>query len=190
MVQRCYLIRSKLSFLSDDPTPSRACRSCRHNQLLSEFHSVSSQNNVTLFFSALSGNVKGVKLLDWTDDMPKEFYEAMRALAEAMLHTHPHMGAPTTLTTDASDEAMGVVLQQRIQRERCYWPFSVHSCVLQRKCIVTRGNSDHRVIRTIDHVISAGSSPNYPEGVDELKTLARVFCIATHSVSSFIGPYI
>ena len=36
---------------------------------------------------------------------------------EAALLTHPHKGAPTALSTDALDEAVGVVLQQQIHRE-------------------------------------------------------------------------
>ena len=48
--------------------------------------------------------------------MLKAFYEAKVALAKAALFTHPHTckGAPTALTTDDSDEAMGAVLHQRM----------------------------------------------------------------------------
>ena len=68
-------------------------------------------------FSALSGKAKGLKPLVWMDDMLKAFHEAKVALAKAALLTHPRKGAPTALTTDASDEAVGAVLQQRIHRE-------------------------------------------------------------------------
>ena len=61
-------------------------------------------------FSALSGKAKGLKTLVWTDDRLKAFHEAKVALAEAALLTHPHRGAPTVLTTDASDEAVGAFL--------------------------------------------------------------------------------
>ena len=70
-------------------------------------------------FSALLGKAKGLKPLVWTDDMLKGFHEAKVALAEAALLTHPHKGAPTALTMDTSDEAVGAVLQQQIYRE---WP--------------------------------------------------------------------
>ena len=66
-------------------------------------------------FSALSGKAKGLKPLVWMDDMLKAFHEAKVALAEAALLTPPHRGAPTALTTDASDEAVGAVLQQHRQ---------------------------------------------------------------------------
>ena len=45
------------------------------------------------------------------------FKEAKRALVEAALVTHPHKGVPTALTTYASDEAAGAVLQQQIHGE-------------------------------------------------------------------------
>ena len=66
-------------------------------------------------FSALSGKAKGLKPLVWTGDMLKAFHAAKVALAEATLLTHPHKDAPTALTTDASDEAVGAVLQQQVQ---------------------------------------------------------------------------
>ena len=47
----------------------------------------------------------------------KAFYEPKRALSEGMLLIHPHKGAPTALTMDASDEAVRAVLQQRIHVE-------------------------------------------------------------------------
>ena len=65
-------------------------------------------------FSALSGKAKGLKPLVWTSDMLRAFQGAKEALADAALLTHPQKGAPTALTTDASDEAVGAVLQQQI----------------------------------------------------------------------------
>ena len=45
------------------------------------------------------------------DVLPKAFQEAKVALVEAALLTHPHKWAPVALMTDASDEAVGAVLQ-------------------------------------------------------------------------------
>ena len=72
---------------------------------------------VSPLFSALSGNDKALKPLIWTDDMLKAFFGAKEALAEAVLFTHPYKGAPTALTMDASDEAVGAVLLQQIHGE-------------------------------------------------------------------------
>ena len=49
--------------------------------------------------------------------MLKAFSEAKVALAKAVLLTHPHKGATMALATDASDEAVGAILQQRIYGE-------------------------------------------------------------------------
>ena len=68
-------------------------------------------------FSALSGNDKALKPLIWTGDVLKAFCGAKEALAEAVLFTHPYKGAPTALTMDSSDEAVGAVLQQQIHGE-------------------------------------------------------------------------
>ena len=49
--------------------------------------------------------------------MLKAFYWSKEALAQVVLLTHPHKGAPMALTTDASNEAVGAVLQQWIHKE-------------------------------------------------------------------------
>ena len=62
-------------------------------------------------FEALTGKPKK---LSWNDAMVKAFQGTKKALAEATLLTHPRQDAPTSLTTDASDLAIGAVLQQFI----------------------------------------------------------------------------
>ena len=54
------------------------------------------------------------KLLIWDSRMVNAFQATRRALAEATLLTHPHHDAPTSISVDASDVAVGAVLQQRI----------------------------------------------------------------------------
>ena len=60
-------------------------------------------------YIALAGNPK---TLIWSDVMSKAFDATKKALAEATLLSHPHHGAPLSITTDASDLAIGAVLQQ------------------------------------------------------------------------------
>ena len=62
-------------------------------------------------YTALAGNPK---TLIWSDVMSKAFDATKKALAEATLLSHPHHGAPLSITTDASDLAIGAVLQQFI----------------------------------------------------------------------------
>ncbi len=44
--------------------------------------------------------------------MVQAFQDAKAALASATMLTHPQRNAPTSLTVDASDLAVGAVLQQ------------------------------------------------------------------------------
>ena len=65
-------------------------------------------------FSALTGLAKHPKVqqLSWSDNMVKAFTSAKKGLADATLLTFPRESAPTALTVDASDLAVGGVLEQ------------------------------------------------------------------------------
>jgi len=54
------------------------------------------------------------KTLTWNDDAATAFTAVKIALADATLLSHPQLGAPTCIMTDASDSAVGAVLQQLI----------------------------------------------------------------------------
>lgn len=54
------------------------------------------------------------KEIHWTDDMTAAFAAAKEALASATLLFHPKLEAPSCIMTDASDIAVGAVLQQFI----------------------------------------------------------------------------
>ena len=64
-------------------------------------------------YRALTGSPRP-KTLDWTQELNKAFEEAKNALSQATLLHHPVPGAPIALTTDASDIAIGAVLEQKI----------------------------------------------------------------------------
>ena len=55
------------------------------------------------------------KTLDWSNEMTEAFSNAKNALAKATMLHHPVIGAQTSLTSDASDTAVGAVLEQRIK---------------------------------------------------------------------------
>ena len=57
------------------------------------------------------------KELVWTDDALHAFTAAKEALANATLLSHPVLKAPTSIMTDASDIAIGAVLQQFVEDE-------------------------------------------------------------------------
>ena len=61
--------------------------------------------------SLLKGKSKSIT---WTDAATTSFNATKEALAKASLLTYPTPDAPTCLTTDASDTAVGAVLQQNV----------------------------------------------------------------------------
>ena len=61
-------------------------------------------------FEALKGKPK---TLAWTPDCQKSFDETKEALAQASMLFHPRKGSQLALTTDASNTAVGGVLEQR-----------------------------------------------------------------------------
>ena len=62
----------------------------------------------------LTGSSKGDQHLVWTPDAEAAFHSIKDVLADATLLVHPQPDAPICLITDASDTAVGAVLQQRI----------------------------------------------------------------------------
>ena len=62
----------------------------------------------------LTGPSKGDRCLVWTPDAEAAFIAIKEALADATLLVHLQADAPTCLITDASDVAVGAVLQQKI----------------------------------------------------------------------------
>ncbi|MEC9123562.1 MAG: RNase H-like domain-containing protein, partial [Verrucomicrobiota bacterium] len=64
-------------------------------------------------YQALSGTPRP-KDLEWSAELDQAFVQAKEHLAGATLLHHPIPGAVTALTTDASDTAIGAVLEQRV----------------------------------------------------------------------------
>ena len=62
-------------------------------------------------FEALKGKQK---VLSWDDGMTRAFEETKAALAKATLLAHPSQGAKISIAVDASDVAVGAVLQQMV----------------------------------------------------------------------------
>ena len=61
----------------------------------------------------LQGTKKGNMPITWSEEAKTSFSESKRALANATMLEHPIPGAPISLAVDASDFAIGAVLQQR-----------------------------------------------------------------------------
>ncbi|KAJ8386198.1 hypothetical protein AAFF_G00176220 [Aldrovandia affinis] len=65
-------------------------------------------------YGALRGKT-GNAQVDWGEEMTAAFDSAKRALAEATMLSHPVPDAPIAITTDASDYAVGAVLEQLVK---------------------------------------------------------------------------
>ena len=63
-------------------------------------------------YQALSGKPRS-RTLDWSDELTKAFEDTKEALAKATMLHHLVRGAPTSLTSNPSDTAVGTVLEQR-----------------------------------------------------------------------------
>jgi cleavage and polyadenylation specificity factor subunit 1 len=61
----------------------------------------------------------------WTPEMDMAFKEAKTKLANATMLVHPLPNAPISLTTDASDIAVGAVMQQLVRGK--WWPLAFFS---------------------------------------------------------------
>ena len=79
-------------------------------------------------YAALKGKPKP-RLLKWSPEMQSSFDAVKEALASAALLHHPRPGAQLALTTDASDIAIGGVLEQR--GPKGWEPLSFYSAKLQ-----------------------------------------------------------
>ena len=62
----------------------------------------------------LTGNIKGKDSVPWNNLAEAAFTECKDALANASLLAHPILGAKLNLVCDASDHAIGAVLQQQV----------------------------------------------------------------------------
>ena len=65
-------------------------------------------------FEALAGKAR---TLSWSEDMVTAFRDTKKVLADATLLAHPAHHAPISLTADASDRAVGAVLEQFVDGE-------------------------------------------------------------------------
>ena len=113
------------------PEPTTQHKLCEFSGLINFYHWC--LNHVAAILKPLNdllaAPVGRKKELVWTDAVLKAFTPAKDALANATLLSLPVMNAPTSVTTDTSDVAVGAVLQQFVQDEWC--PFAYFSRKLE-----------------------------------------------------------
>ncbi|XP_033229576.1 uncharacterized protein LOC117181118 [Belonocnema kinseyi] len=109
------------------------------------------------------GSKKGKEPVNWTEEAREAFRNSKRALANATLLAHPVPGAPISIVVDASDFAMGDVLQQRV--DNAWQPLAFHTKSLtsnQRKynirhikgsenCVVDALSRVEAIALSVDH---------------------------------------
>lgn len=77
----------------------------------------------------LSGKVKSNSPITWSPNTESAFEQSKASLAQATMLHHPHHDAPTCIAADASDYAVGAVLQQLI--DGTWFPIAYFSKKLQ-----------------------------------------------------------
>ena len=81
--------------------------------------------------------------MDWTLELNMAFEEAKNALSQATLLHHPVPGARIALTTDASDIAIGAVLEQQVHGQ--WQPLAFYSRQLN-KTEINYSTIDHKLL--------------------------------------------
>ncbi|KAL5502776.1 hypothetical protein EMCRGX_G009597 [Ephydatia muelleri] len=109
-------LSEKLQAIRDFPQP-QTHRQLRRFMGLVNFYHRFLPHAATLMqplHTLLSSTKEKVQTLTWTQDAQAAFQATKEALAKASLLSYPTADAPTCLITDASDTAVGAVLQQRV----------------------------------------------------------------------------
>ena len=73
-------------------------------------------------YQALAAGKTRPKNLNWSEDMTNAVEAYKEALADVTMLHQPVQGAPTALTSDASDTALVAVLEQKPEMPRNCWP--------------------------------------------------------------------
>ena len=105
----------KIKVIAEFPTPSSITQLERFIGMVNFYHIFvpKAAEMMKPLYQALTGKPQP-KTLTWLQEMDRAFQAAKDALSEAGLLHHHVSGARTALTTDASDTAIGAVLEQQI----------------------------------------------------------------------------
>ena len=109
-------LQEKVTAIQDFPQPSTKCKLREFVGLVNFYHRfiphcahiLKSINNL---LTATNGDHRP---LQWDEQSSQAFLDIKKAIADVSLLTHPHHDAPTNIMTDASDTAVGAVLQQEV----------------------------------------------------------------------------
>ena len=117
--QGIYPLEDKVQVICDFPQPTSQCKLRTFLGLVNFYcRFLPDCARVLQPLTQLLSNCKSsTKSIAWGDDVATAFSTIKEMLAQATLLTHPKPEAPTNIMTDASDTAVGTVLQQHINGE-------------------------------------------------------------------------
>ena len=122
---------SKVKAITEFPAPTSIALLERFIGMINFYHIFvpHAAELMKLLYRVLTGSPRP-KTLDWTQELNKAFEEAKNALSQATLLHHPVPGARIALTTDASDTAIGAVLEQQVHGQ--WQPLAFYSRQLNK----------------------------------------------------------
>ena len=112
-------LQDKVKVIQEFPQPSTRRKLCEFLGLVNFYHRFIPhcadilQPLHTLLASANNNH----NILQWNDESLQAFSQITQAIADVSLLSHPHADVPINIMTDASDTAVGPVLQQHINSE-------------------------------------------------------------------------
>jgi len=103
----------KVKTIEDFPQPNTVTSLQQYLGMINFYHRFipSAAKIMTPLYDALKAGGKQSSL-SWSQEMSKAFQQSKRELATATMLSHPQVDAEIALTTDASDQAVGAVLEQ------------------------------------------------------------------------------
>ena len=107
-------LEEKVQALLDFPHPLSKCKLREFLGLVNFYRFLPGCAHILHPLNGLLSTASDHEELHWDDDAVAAFAAIKEALAKAALLTHPQPGAPLCLVMDASDRAVGAVLQQSL----------------------------------------------------------------------------
>ena len=116
--QGIYPLQDKVKVIQEFPQPRTKCKLREFLGLINFYHCFIPHCTETLqpLHNLLATAHKNCNL-QWTEQSLHSFSKIKQLIADVSLLTYPHSDAPTNIMTDASDTAVGAVLQQQINNE-------------------------------------------------------------------------
>ncbi|CAK1589812.1 unnamed protein product [Parnassius mnemosyne] len=127
-VQGTRPMETKVAAIKDFPIPKTTRELRRFLGMLNYYRRClkdAASTQAPLLDALCGKNIKGSKPIVMTPEMLKAFEDGKSSLSDATMLAHPNPHAGLSLYTDASDKAIGAVLQQKVKN--CWEPLAFFS---------------------------------------------------------------